>query len=176
MTYSTAVDSWSLGCIMAELLARKPLFQGSGELDQLSKIFATVGSPSEEEWPALPHLPLYRRISNRHKACPGKLRHEFPSHQPVAGKPTLTEAGFSLLQGLLRLNPDSRLRPSEALHHDWFSEFPPPKKQELMPTFPAKTAQKPAKEQFDDPLEEQRRREQEFRQQHQQPGLFAYAD
>ena len=36
--YTTAVDMWSIGCIFAELLKRKPLFQGSGEIDQLGKV------------------------------------------------------------------------------------------------------------------------------------------
>ena len=36
--YSTAVDMWSIGCIMAELLSQKPLFPGKTELDQLQKV------------------------------------------------------------------------------------------------------------------------------------------
>lgn len=36
--YSTAIDMWSVGCIMAELLAKEPLFQGKTELDQLDKV------------------------------------------------------------------------------------------------------------------------------------------
>ncbi|MCO5587265.1 hypothetical protein L7F22_041212 [Adiantum nelumboides] len=38
--YSTAVDMWSLGCIMAEFLAKEPLFNGKNELDQLDKVLA----------------------------------------------------------------------------------------------------------------------------------------
>ena len=36
--YSTAVDMWSVGCIMAELLAKEPLFKGTSEIDQLRKV------------------------------------------------------------------------------------------------------------------------------------------
>ncbi|XP_057251684.1 cyclin-dependent kinase G-2-like [Beta vulgaris subsp. vulgaris] len=36
--YSTAVDMWSLGCIMAELLSKEPLFNGKSEFDQLDKV------------------------------------------------------------------------------------------------------------------------------------------
>jgi serine/threonine protein kinase len=35
--YSTAIDVWSLGCIMAELLLGEVLFKGNGELDQMDK-------------------------------------------------------------------------------------------------------------------------------------------
>lgn len=37
--YSTAVDMWSVGCIFAEFLIHKPLFQGKSEIDQLNQIF-----------------------------------------------------------------------------------------------------------------------------------------
>lgn len=37
--YSTAIDMWSVGCIMAEFLTRKPLFPGKSEIDQLNRIF-----------------------------------------------------------------------------------------------------------------------------------------
>jgi cell division cycle 2-like len=37
--YSTAIDMWSVGCIMAELLAKEPLFNGKKELEQLDKVF-----------------------------------------------------------------------------------------------------------------------------------------
>jgi serine/threonine protein kinase len=36
--YSTAIDMWSMGCIMAELLTKKPLFDGKRDIDQLSKV------------------------------------------------------------------------------------------------------------------------------------------
>lgn len=36
--YSTAIDMWSLGCIMAELLSKEPLFNGKTEFDQLDKV------------------------------------------------------------------------------------------------------------------------------------------
>lgn len=50
-TYSTAVDVWSCGCIMAELLAREPLFPGKNEMEQITLIFKTLGTPTEESWP-----------------------------------------------------------------------------------------------------------------------------
>ena len=41
--YSTAVDMWSVGCIFAEFMLRKPLFRGKGEIDQLNQIFKVSG-------------------------------------------------------------------------------------------------------------------------------------
>jgi len=41
--YSTAIDMWSLGCIMAELLSKEPLFNGKTEFDQLDKVCTNCG-------------------------------------------------------------------------------------------------------------------------------------
>ncbi|XVF85194.1 hypothetical protein PTKIN_Ptkin17bG0098800 [Pterospermum kingtungense] len=55
--YSTAIDMWSLGCIMAELLSKEPLFNGKTEFDQLDKIFRILGTPNETIWPGFSKLP-----------------------------------------------------------------------------------------------------------------------
>ncbi|XP_062110608.1 cyclin-dependent kinase G-2 isoform X2 [Humulus lupulus] len=55
--YSTAIDMWSLGCIMAELLSKEPLFNGKTEFDQLDKIFRILGTPNETIWPGYSKLP-----------------------------------------------------------------------------------------------------------------------
>ncbi|KAJ8960140.1 hypothetical protein NQ318_003859 [Aromia moschata] len=39
LPYATPVDVWSIGCIMVELYSLQPLFCGTTEGDQLSKIF-----------------------------------------------------------------------------------------------------------------------------------------
>lgn len=61
--YSTAIDVWSLGCIMAELLTKETLFPGKSEFDQIGRIFKLLGSPTPENWPgaaALPHMAKVR--------------------------------------------------------------------------------------------------------------------
>ncbi len=47
--YTKAVDVWSIGCIFAEILGRKAIFQGSHYLDQILKITEILGSPSDED-------------------------------------------------------------------------------------------------------------------------------
>ncbi|KAF5840758.1 kinase-like domain-containing protein [Dunaliella salina] len=82
--YSTAVDVWSCGCIMAEILTGKPLLMGHGELDQLDKMVQVLGTPTEAEWPGIKHLPNYNKIvlkqvavkpwySFRGDACPSEV-------------------------------------------------------------------------------------------------------
>lgn len=58
--YSTAIDVWSLGCIFAEMLTKKPLLPGDSEIDQLYKIFQLLGTPSDSEWTGYSALPDYQ--------------------------------------------------------------------------------------------------------------------
>lgn len=58
--YTTSIDMWSAGCILAELAdAGRPLFPGSDVLDQLLKIFRVLGTPTEDTWPGVSHLSDY---------------------------------------------------------------------------------------------------------------------
>lgn len=47
LAYCTAVDMWSCGCILAELLTRQPLFPGTSEVDQFSRVVDCMGTPPE---------------------------------------------------------------------------------------------------------------------------------
>lgn len=46
--YSTSIDVWSVGCILAELLTRKPLLPATSEEEQIQIITDLLGNPSEE--------------------------------------------------------------------------------------------------------------------------------
>jgi len=51
--YSKAIDIWSAGCILCELVGRKPIFPGRDFKDQIRRIVATIGMPSDDslgEW------------------------------------------------------------------------------------------------------------------------------
>ncbi len=49
-SYSSPIDMWAIGCIMAELFILRPLFPGSSEADQLHKICSLLGSPTPFIW------------------------------------------------------------------------------------------------------------------------------
>lgn len=46
--YTTAIDVWSIGCILGELLGGKPMFKGKDYVDQLNLILGVLGTPDEE--------------------------------------------------------------------------------------------------------------------------------
>ena len=50
-TYTEAIDMWSVGCIMAELLHHQPLFPAKTELGILELMAKLLGSPNERIWP-----------------------------------------------------------------------------------------------------------------------------
>lgn len=135
-TYGRSVDMWSVGCIFAELLTRDPLFQGSNEVDQITKIFELCGVPTSETWPTFRSLPNARSLRLPPKPPPAAagsvIRARFTQ---------LTNAGCALLSDLLALDPDRRPSAHEMLRHRYFQEDPKPKPESLFPTFPSKAGQ-----------------------------------
>jgi len=58
--YSTAIDMWSSGCLIAELILGKPLLDGTSDLEQIDKMCTTLGAPTSENWPNLMTLPMQK--------------------------------------------------------------------------------------------------------------------
>jgi len=135
--YGSAIDIWSIGCIFAELLTRDPLFQGKNEVDQLSKIFNLLGTPTTTSWPGFRSLPnakaLHPILYASNISAPRAL--------PTSKFPYLTSSGLKLLSELLSLNPADRPSAAETLAHPYFREDPRPKAKEMFPTFPSKAGQ-----------------------------------
>ncbi|CAH9108488.1 unnamed protein product [Cuscuta europaea] len=157
--YSTAIDMWSLGCIMAEFLSKEPLFNGKSEIEQLDKIFKILGTPNETIWPGFSKLPGVKISFVKHQY--NLLRKKFPATS-FTGSPVLSDAGLDLLNKLLTFDPEKRITVEAALNHEWFREVPLPKSKEFMPTFPAQHAQDRRMRRVyksPDPLEELRRKE-----------------
>jgi serine/threonine protein kinase len=116
--YTSAVDVWSVGCILGEILLRKAMFQGKNHVDMVCKFAETLGTPSENELDWLPHdTDAYRFVK---KVCP-----------PTQGKslaalfPGSSSACRDLLTGLLRWHPGQRLTAAQAQEHDYLRAYRP---------------------------------------------------
>ena len=110
--YTTKVDSWSIGCIMAEMILGKPLFYGDCEIGQLSKIFQIMGTPTEESWPGVSKLPEYKYTFPQWK--PKNLSEMFPDFD---------KDGLDLMCKFLQMDPDKRITIREALNHPFMEKF-----------------------------------------------------
>lgn len=108
--YSTGVDMWSTGCIIAEMCTRKPLFPGDSEIDEIFKIFRVLGTPSEADWPGVTSFPDYK------PSFPKWVRRE--EDGPLVGG--MGEMGLDLLEGLLVYDPAGRLSAKQACLHPYF--------------------------------------------------------
>lgn len=131
VVYGPAIDMWGVGCIMAELLMRGPLFPGKNDKDQMDKVFELCGTPNESMWPGCSTLPYYSLVQKSEKEClPDRLVHKFNQKQ-------LDEKAVDLLRKLLTMDPAKRINAGDALDHDWFWNDPMPCDPSCLPMYPS---------------------------------------
>ncbi|KAK2003438.1 Pkinase-domain-containing protein [Colletotrichum falcatum] len=111
--YSTGVDMWSVGCIFAEMCTRKPLFPGDSEIDEIFKIFRTLGTPTEDVWPGVTSYPDFK------SSFPKWIRDE---SLPLCSN--LDAEGLELLEMMLVYDPASRISAKGACNHPYFETYP----------------------------------------------------
>ncbi|KAJ6648644.1 Cyclin-dependent kinase 1 [Pseudolycoriella hygida] len=110
--YSCPVDVWSLGCIFAEMVTRKPLFQGDSEIDQLFRMFRILKTPTEDIWPGVTELQDYKN----NFPCWNQNQLE----KQVKG---ISPAGLNLLEQTLIYDPTKRISAKRMLQHEYFDGF-----------------------------------------------------
>ncbi|XP_018585087.2 cyclin-dependent kinase 15 isoform X2 [Scleropages formosus] len=118
--YSTALDIWGAGCIFIEMLQGTPAFPGVTHVfEQLQKIWAVLGVPTEETWPGVSELPNYKP----EWFLPSEPQMFRNVWKRLGQLPYKTE---DLAQQLLRPAPRDRISAQDALLHPYFSTLPPP--------------------------------------------------
>jgi len=113
--YTTAIDVWSAGCVLAELLLGQPLFPGESGVDQLVEIIKVLGTPTREEIKCM--NPNYTEFK-----FPQIKAH--PWHK-IFHKRMPAEA-VDLVSRLLQYSPKLRSTALEALIHPFFDELRDP--------------------------------------------------
>ncbi|KAL0920565.1 hypothetical protein M5K25_009708 [Dendrobium thyrsiflorum] len=113
--YTTAIDMWSVGCVLAELLLGKPLFPGDSAVDQLVEIVKVLGTPTTEEIKCM---------------NPNYTEFKFPQIKPhswskVFNKRMPPEA-VDFISKLLQYSPKLRLTALEACAQPFFDELRDP--------------------------------------------------
>ena len=110
--YFLGVDIWSVGCILAELMSKRPIFMCRNEDEVLAKVFYLLGCPSETHCPEFLKLPKFEIKKWRDYRNP-HLHKMFPEAPPHA---------VDLLSKLLALDPNQRILAREALNHPFLAQ------------------------------------------------------
>ncbi|XP_063708939.1 serine/threonine-protein kinase MAK [Culicoides brevitarsis] len=111
--YSSAIDLWAVGCIMAELYTFRPLFPGSSEVDQLFKICSVLGTPDKNDWSE-----GYRLAS--------VIQFQFPECPKVPLETLVTRAsaeGLQMMVDMLMWDPDRRPSAQQSLKYPFFQQI-----------------------------------------------------
>lgn len=113
--YTTSIDVWSLGCVLAELLMGNILFPGDSGVDQLIEIIKILGTPTKEEIYAM---------------NPNHTSFKFPQIKPHPWNKVFRQKAppeaVDLVSKVLRYDPRSRMGPFEILGHPFFDELREP--------------------------------------------------
>lgn len=107
--YTYKMDIWSVGCVFAEILSLHPLFPGSNELDQITRIHNVLGTPTPE-------------LLNKFK----KSKHmdfNFPEKKGIgllSQLPHVSREALKLIELLCIYDPDERLSAKQVVRHVYF--------------------------------------------------------
>jgi mitogen-activated protein kinase 1/3 len=111
--YTKAIDVWSVGCILGELLLRIPILPGTNAQNQLELIFNLIGTPSAEDIEAIPNLKSKEKVLRvpHRSSC---LDSKFSGCNPEA---------VDLLKQMLVFDPNKRITVDMALNHLYFAQL-----------------------------------------------------
>lgn len=111
--YTPAIDLWSAGCVIAELVLQQPIFAGDSSLEQIVEIIKVLGTPNKSQIIAMnPEYTEYR----------------FPVIKPESwekvfkGK-NMPKEFMDLIDKMLMFSPDKRTKPIYLLGHTFFDEL-----------------------------------------------------
>lgn len=108
--YSSPMDIWAIGCIMAELYTLRPLFPGSSEIDEIFKICSILGTPDKKDWPEGYQLAA-------------AMNFKFPqfTETPLAQIiPQASKEGIIMMKDMLKWNPNKRPTAAQSLRYPYF--------------------------------------------------------
>lgn len=113
--YTKGVDVWAVGCILAEMMLKRPVFPGTSTLDQLERVIQVTGKPSASDIESI-KSPFAATMleSIRQPERPRSLSDIFPR---------ASEDLLDFLRKCFQFNPNKRPSVNELLTHPYLSQF-----------------------------------------------------
>ena len=108
--YTTSIDMWSVGCIVAELFLRKPLFPGKSQVNQLNLIISLLGNPRDSYIDKIKSDQIKAYVTSLPKQV---TRVQFKDRIPMCSSPE----AMDFIQRMLIWEPNDRLPSGLALAH-----------------------------------------------------------
>ncbi|XP_034562725.1 serine/threonine-protein kinase MAK isoform X1 [Notolabrus celidotus] len=146
-TYSSPIDLWAVGCIMAELYTLRPLFPGNSEVDEIFKICQVLGTVKKADWPE-----GYQLAS--------AMNFRFPQCVPTPLKtliPNASNEAITLMKDMLQWDPKKRPTAVQALRYPYFQVGqilgPRPQSQDIKKVQAKVQAQRQVSESKTDPVQ-----------------------
>lgn len=126
--YDYSVDMWSAGCILAEMLGRKPLFPGKNFVHQLSLIFDVIGIPTRNEVMHIKNSQAKKFLSSQKD----KKKVDFSFIFPNASSDF-----HEILDHILQFDPKNRIDCNEIFKHPFITKmnYPVVKQPNMSPEF-----------------------------------------
>lgn len=111
--YTVSIDVWAVGCILCELINRKPFFAGKDHLHQIKTIVQVLGPSSEDELHWLPRNGSARAFL---KKCPVSQKISWTKMLPTA-----SNSAVEVIEAMLRFDPTKRISVHDALRYRYFT-------------------------------------------------------
>lgn len=124
--HTPAIDMWSAGCILAELVTGQPLFPGTSSIDQIERVLAYMGRPTQDD---LNSFQKSEYDKNNVQRILSKISYIYPPFDFQNEMKNVPDDAIDLIKKLTCFNPSSRLTAEKALEHPYVKQFHSPKKE-----------------------------------------------
>ncbi|KAF3761089.1 hypothetical protein M406DRAFT_93935 [Cryphonectria parasitica EP155] len=123
MSYGLPIDMWSLGCILAELYTGVPIFPGENEQEQLACIMEVFGPPEKHLIEKSTRKKLFFDSMGKPRlTVSSKGRRRRPSSKTLQQALKCDDEAFlDFISRCLRWDPDRRMKPEEAIRHEFIT-------------------------------------------------------